>query len=199
MHLEAPQLAVFFLLNSINSISRAPICIFSGTWQILLHFSYVPCRRRRHSMHTILKKVSFRSHPHMFTRARERGTVSVSACVQSCLSVLTYMHLHSSRVAAAALPLQINLSNCIRNSLFFFARESQAEPQTRRHRNMSLGLHSPQQHVHWLCLCLFLSLLLFALSSSGTSLQFATVTAFTHFILLSRTRSFRSFCSFSLW
>lgn len=62
---------------------------------------------------------------------------------------------------------------------------------------MSLGLHSPQQHVHWLCLSL--SLLLFALSSSGTSLQFATVTAFTHFILLSRTRSFRSFCSFSLW
>lgn len=148
-------------------------------------------------MHTILKKVSFRSSPHMFTSAREGDSKCVCVCVQSCLSVLTYMHLHSSRVAAAALPLQINLSNCIRNSLFFFARESQAEPQTRRHRNMSLGLHSPQQHVHWLCLSL--SLLLFALSSSGTSLQFATVTAFTHFILLSRTRSFRSFCSFSLW
>lgn len=47
-------------------------------------------------MHTILKKVSFRSHPHMFTRARERGTVSVSASVCVCAVVFVCAYLHAS-------------------------------------------------------------------------------------------------------
>lgn len=160
VHLEAPQLVLFFLLKSCQDKLDFPCAHLHILWNLANFTSFFICSLQAAAFHAYNIKEGFISFPSTYIclPVLERGTVSVSVCLQSCLSVLTDMHLHSSRVAAAALPLQINLSNCIRNSLFFFARESQAEPQTRRHRNMSLGLHSPQLHVHWLCLSLLLSL-----------------------------------------
>lgn len=112
----------------------------------------------------------------MKERESERGTV--------CLSVCAYLHASALKSRLQPLPLQINLSNCIRNSLFFFShslllffylfrtahRESQEQPQTRRHRNMSLVLRSPQLHVvHYSSLSLSLSLLQ-PLAMPGSSL-----------------------------
>lgn len=90
---------------------------------------------------------------------------SLSACLCLPTCICTQVAFAGAAVAAVAAVANKFVKLHSQFAVFLLSlfrtahRESQEQPQTRRHRNMSLGLHSPQLHVvHYSSLPLSLSL-----------------------------------------